>query len=623
MTDDPAHRTPAAGPASWWSALLAGTRAGRAPWAVGAGIRAAVAAGAVLGGSAALGDLRAGGIAYLGVACAVGFLGHGALRARAARVAGQAAGAAVGMTVGALTPATTGWVVAVAAAVGALAGVVGRTGPASTGAAVMAVVGLAYTQFGRLDLPVWEPPALFCAGSALVLALELPGAVLHRGRAGREAVAQVFTAAADLLGTGPGPAGDAARHRLARASAEARTAVAGYRARPGASPLDAAWTEARDAAATAARLHALPAAAGGPPAPEVAELTGGWRRRSAELRTGRLDRWWTAAPAPPPARRRWAVPAPAGGPEALLLGARLGVCVALATALAGWLHPPAHAFWIPLTVAVVLRPEYGPVVLRSLHRLAGTVVGVGLVAGVLALGPSPAWLCLAAALALGIDALAAPRLYGLAVVGITGSALLSTGVADPSGVQPGARLLDTVLGCGIAALAGVLLWPRRGLPDAARAARATLAALARQVDGELGTGVPAAERAAATEAAYRAAHAWRDQLERDLAEPDPAHAAADWLPVAVQAERVVDVVCAAGEDARAGGGPPDAPVPPFDPGPGPLTPARTLAVLAELTGALGRRGGGQPPDPSTGWPAAAPPSSPSAPRRPGRRRRPG
>ena len=152
------------------------------PWGVGPGLRAAVVAGLVLAGSLLVADLTVGGIAYLGVACAVSFVGRGDYRARAANVGAQAVGAAFGMTVGALVPDTAPWVIGASVVVGVLAGMVGRIGPASTGGAVMAVIGVAYTQFGRLAMPWWEPVLAYLVGSALVLALSLVGAVWHRDR---------------------------------------------------------------------------------------------------------------------------------------------------------------------------------------------------------------------------------------------------------------------------------------------------------------------------------------------------------------------------------------------------------------------------------------------------------
>jgi uncharacterized membrane protein YccC len=548
------------------------------PWAVGPALRAVVAAGLVLAGSVLVADLTVGGIAYLGVACAVSFVGRGDYRSRAANVGAQAAGAAAGMTVGAFVPDTAPWVITAAVVVGVLAGLLGRIGPASTGGAVMAVIGVAYTQFGRLAMPWWEPVLAYVTGSALVLVLALAGALRHRDRHRRASVSAVFDAAADLLDAAPGADAEAARHRLALASAAARVAVAGYRVRPVTGPMAAAWSAARDAAATAA-------ARGVAPVPHAAETVHAWRDRAREVRDGRLGRFTAAPPAPGPSVA--SVLRAATTPAALWVGARIGSCVGIATALAILLHPPQHAYWIPLTVAVVLRPEYGAVLVRSLHRLAGTVVGVIGVAALLTVTSSPVWLAVAAAVALGAAALAAPRVYGLAVVGITGSALLSIAVGDPQGVEPWARLLDTVLGCAVALVFGVLLWPRRGLPDQSRVFAAAAATLGRQIE-LLRPDAPEPARASATEEAYRLAHGWRAELERGLAEPDPAHAAAAWLPVAMQLERTVDAAAAAGS-AEGAGGPAMRALHAAEHDP--VTPLQASALLTRLAAALTPRPG--------------------------------
>ena len=372
----------------------------------------------------------------------------------------------------------------------------------------------------------------------------------HRERYRRAAVSAVFEAAADLVAAAPGAEAEA-RHRLALASAAARQAGAGYRLRPVVSPLHAAWSAARDAAAAAAEKSVArppedvgtsvdPAAGAAPnPAPPgAAEVGRAWRARAREVRTGDLRRFPAVPPVPPRPLR--SVLRRATSTAALWVGARIGLCVGLATTLAILLHPPQHAFWIPLTVAVVLRPEYGAVLVRAVQRFLGTAVGVVAVALLVTLTSTPWWLALAAALALGGAAFAAPRLYGLAVVGITGSALLSIAVADPQGVQVWARLLDTALGCALAFVVGVLLWPRRGLPDQSRVFASGRAALIRQIR--------AVDGGPDTEEAYRVAHDWRAELERGLAEPDPAHAAAAWLPVAIQLEHAVDAVAATDGD---------------------------------------------------------------------------
>jgi hypothetical protein len=227
-------------------------------WGFTSGLSAAAAAAIVLGGAVAVEDLGPGGICYLGVACAVSFVGSGGPRSRVARVAGQAAGAAVGLTIGALVPGSAPWVVAAAVVVGFLAGAIGRIGPASTGGAVMAVIGVAYTQFGRPEMPWWEPVLAYLVGSAVLLLLAL--ATVRRGSA-RRAVGTVFDAAAELLAT---PDDDPARHRLAAAWAVAHEAVAGYRLRPPPGGLATAWLDARAAADRAARLVAVRPGPDGP-----------------------------------------------------------------------------------------------------------------------------------------------------------------------------------------------------------------------------------------------------------------------------------------------------------------------------------------------------------------------
>lgn len=506
-----------------WPAVRAAVQPRPGRWGVVPGLRAVTAAAIVLDVAAAAG-LPVGGVAYLGVACAVSFVGAGGRRAQLARVAAQAAGAAVGMTVGILIPATPGWVVAAAVIVGFVAGALGVIGPASTGAAVMAVIGLAYTQFNRLGMPWWEPVLAYLVGSSVLLVLALRERHHSRG-----AVAAVWEAAADLVTT---PDDDGRRRALAGAWTTAYEAATGYRLRPASGPLAQAWNGARDAAAHAARIAVLPSAA-------AADLARGWRAAAARVRDGSFPGGedpvhpGTAAPRTPRARD---VLRPAFEPTALWTGARIGVCVGVATALAIVLRTPAHAYWIPLTVAVLVRPEYGSVLVRSLHRLAGTIVGVTVVAGLLAFSPTPAWTVAVAALSLGLAAFGATRLYGLAVVGITGSALFSVALTSPAGFDPWARFVDTVLGCAVALVVSVLLWPRRGLLDPAHGFARAAAALATYAEHPETT---------TADDAYRRAHLWREQLERDLTEPDPTRAAATWLPVALRLEHVVDLVAAA------------------------------------------------------------------------------
>ena len=132
-------------------------------------------------------------------------------------------------------------------------------------------------------MPWWEPVPAYLLGSAVLLALSLVGAVWHRERYRRAAVSAVFEAAAELVAAAPGAEAEQARHRLALASAAARQAVAGYRLRPAAGPLHAAWSVAREAAATAAERTVPPpfAGSGAAPSPESTGDGGGLASGSA------------------------------------------------------------------------------------------------------------------------------------------------------------------------------------------------------------------------------------------------------------------------------------------------------------------------------------------------------
>ena len=340
------------------------------PWAVRPASGAVVVAVLVLGVGTAAGRPVEAGLTYFGVACAAVFVTGRHYRVRVALVGAQAAGAIIGMAIGAVLPTSTAWVVAVATVVAGLCGAIGSIGPASTAFGMMGVIGLAFTQFSRLGMPWWEPPLWYLLGSGLVLAAGLVGALHHPRRYQRAALAEVFAAAAALVRAPGGDTG--ARARLARASAGAREAVLGYRIRqPGTGEIDRLWTVAE---ATALRVAShVP-----DDASDAAELD----RFAEAVREGRetLD-----------VKRRPALGRPAipwdrvRDRDALLVGARLAVCVGVATLVASLLHTTEHAYWIPLTVATVLRPEYGSVFARFVHRALGTVAGVLLMACTLSL----------------------------------------------------------------------------------------------------------------------------------------------------------------------------------------------------------------------------------------------
>jgi uncharacterized membrane protein YccC len=231
----------------------------------------------------------------------------------------------------------------------------------------------------------------------------------------------------------------------------------------------------------------------------------------------------------------------------------MGLCFGVATATTAGLHHPAHGFWLPLTVAVIVRPEYGSVFVRTVNRVAGTVVGA--VLAVVVLWPQPPGLvvALAAAVALGLAVLTAPKLYALYVVGVTASTLLSSSIGRLDPILPEIRLLDTLIGAAIAVIFGYLVWPEsRRLPGAARLDRGIAAA-----ERYLAEAIKAPQHRRrwqdVRDDAYRGAHEIRSAAQAALSEPPPvSRYALQMLPAAADLEDTVDAITAVGAIVDAG-----------------------------------------------------------------------
>jgi uncharacterized membrane protein YccC len=132
----------------------------------------------------------------------------------------------------------------------------------------------------------------------------------------------------------------------------------------------------------------------------------------------------------------------------------------------GWRRP----YWIPMTIAIVLRPDFTTTFIRGVLRVAGTLIGLGLATALFhALTPT-------GALEVGLIALFAfllrcfgPANYGVFAVNLTALVVL---MFAATGVAPGpviaARGLNTLVG-GVIALVAYQLWPtweRTQVPEA-------------------------------------------------------------------------------------------------------------------------------------------------------------
>ncbi|MCW2567553.1 MAG: hypothetical protein JWN54_1650, partial [Mycobacterium sp.] len=122
--------------------------------------------------------------------------------------------------------------------------------------------------------------------------------------------------------------------------------------------------------------------------------------------------------------------------------------------------PVERGYWLPLTVLVVLQPDFGATFTRGVARVAGTVLGVAVVTALLAaLQPGPALLVVLTVL-LGFAAMALFRVsfaaFSACVTAVITVLLAFAGLPGFSTVVD--RLIDTVAGGAIAMLA-YLVWP--------------------------------------------------------------------------------------------------------------------------------------------------------------------
>ncbi len=138
---------------------------------------------------------------------------------------------------------------------------------------------------------------------------------------------------------------------------------------------------------------------------------------------------------------------------------RLAVCIAVGDALARGFNL-RRAYWLPMTVAMVLRSDFAATFSRGVLRLSGTFAGLIFATALFHALPagSLAPVLAIAALTFLIRWVGAAH-YGVAVTGITALVvlLLSLNGAVPREVMA-ARLLNTTAG-GVIALLAYWLWP--------------------------------------------------------------------------------------------------------------------------------------------------------------------
>ena len=553
-------------------------------------IRAALAICVPLAAGLIAHDPVPGLLAAIGGLIAVVVDVGGPYLARLKRVGSAAVlGGAVGLTIGTAIHGR-GWITVVVlvlvAGVSVLVSEMGSTG---------SVVGLQLLVYASLGLgplgglrPWWTGPLEFLIGVAWAMILIIPGWILYPRSAEQHSVADVYRSLAAVLRSVGTDAYVTSRRALTAALnvaydhlLTARSGMGGADPRLGRlvallnhSLLAAKATTAVALEGTAPPgrvTDALDALAGSieydrpPPAipPAWSDAPGARALHDALPGTVRLIEGKRIPdgqrPAPPGgrARLRQAIDRIRAGRLTRLYALRLMASIGVA-AVVSEILPLQRSYWVVLTVAIVLKPDFGSVFARALQRGIGTVIGAVLGAVILVVVPYGLWLLVPVAILAALLPYGRGLNYAMLAVFLTPLVVLLIDLLDRTGWRlAGDRLIDTLLGCAIALLVGFAPWPgswQAHLPDQFAQA---LTHVSGYTERALAGASPGQSRL--RRQTYRELSDLRAEFQRSMSQPRAlGRQATAWWPAVVGLEQVMDAVTAAAVAADHGAPAPSA-----------------------------------------------------------------
>ena len=496
-------------------------------------------------------------------------------------------GGAVGLTIGSVIHGR-GWIAVIAlvviAGVSAVLSTIGDIG-SQVGLQLLVYASLGIGPFGALR-PVWHTAAGFLVGVIWALVLILPGWLLAPHGQDQRFVAAVYQALADQLAAIGTDGGTAARQAVTAAVNTAYDELLSARAMAaGRNRTTMRLIAALNASNQMSQAATTLGVAGNRPPPMVIETV---RRLAEAIRTASqppmippvwdtspgalalrdamaglarvLTRDWT-----PGDRTRAALAASAeaprdgivdrvlrvvgGGQVSRTFIVRLMACMGAAGVVSEVL-PLQRSYWVPLTVAIVLKPDYGSVFARALQRGIGTIVGAVLGAVLLAAFHG-AWLLVPFGVLAALLPYGRNRNYGLLATFLTPLVVVLVDLLKPTGWRLAEdRLVDTLVGCAIVLVIGFAPWPMSWyahLPGKFGQAALDVCGYMREVLGApaaSGSRV-AAGRSRRLRSTYRALGDLRAEFQRTMSEPPSiSRGATAWWPAVVGLEQVLDAVTA-------------------------------------------------------------------------------
>jgi uncharacterized membrane protein YccC len=587
--------------------LVAAVRPKRAPVPWADMVRAAFAICVPLSAGIVVHQRATGLLMAMGGLLGVAVDNGGPFTARIKRVGSAAVfGGAVGLAIGSLIHGR-GWIAVLALVV--VAGVSAQLSAINDIGSVTALQLLIYSAFGLGPLgalrPWWHTALGFMLGTAWALLLTVPGWLLSPRAAEQRSVAAVYRAVARQLRAAGAP-GYAQDRRAVTAALNtaydtvltARSTAAGRNRRM--QRLVILLNQSNLIAETATTLNlegtrpppAVPAALdqvadviehGGqppamPPLPGTSPGTTALRDILAGLARV-LSGNWAPPDAPARPRRAWRDRLAEYGDRMTSrltrrFTIRLMACIGVAGVLSEVL-PLQRSYWLVLTVAIVLKPDFGSVFTRAVQRGLGTVVGAVLGAVIIIVVPYGPWLLLPFAALAALLPYGRSRNFGLMAVFLTPLVVVLIDLLSPGGWQLAeARLLDTLLACAVVLLVGYAPWPaswQAHLPgqladtirDVCRYMEAALAAPGDaggppdagnsrpgpgggEGKGDDADGIrPLPTRSRLRRRAYRSLSDLRAEFDRTMSEPRAvSRRASAWWPALAGLEEVVEAVTA-------------------------------------------------------------------------------
>jgi len=544
------------------------------PWP--AVIRAALAVCGPLALGLALGDQLGGLLGAMG-----GLLGSvvdrgGTYPGRIRRMimAGVFGGAA-GLLLGVLVHGR-GWI-----AVAVLVLVAGLSAVLTAAGATAAITGLqllVYSILGTGPLgtarPWWLPPLLLLAGVAWAILLLVPGWLAAPLAPEQRSIAEVYRTLARMLRAAGTPEFPAVHQAVVNALNQAWDDLASRRARvSGRDPeliriaallwqthplTEAAVTLVQEGVQAPPELirtieaiadaiqygtpvtSVRPAGGATPGSKALANAVA----QAADLVSGKRVAEGMAPPSRPSLRERVrdALAETVGGRLTRIFALRLMLSIGVA-ALVSQALPLQRSYWVVLTVAIVLRPDFGSVFARALQRGIGTVVGAVLGAVVLSIFPAGPLLLIPCAIFAGLLPYGRDRNWGLFSTFLTPLVVILIDLLVRTGWALALdRLIDTVLGCAIVLLVGYAPWPSSWHAHLPEQFATALDSVARYTETAL-TGAPG--RSALRRQTYRVLSDLRTEFQRTMAEPPSVSGRAARLwPALAALEQVTDAVTA-------------------------------------------------------------------------------